>query len=247
MKNQINSPRAGWSVRGIRRFMRSRRRVLLIPGGLILAGIMAVSAVSSSQHSTVEGKTRLDWFQDEAPASFSFFSSLWGRGADVEDEAALALITEEVTAEFYRSIPFGEIIHAKAKKYEVDPALVAAVVEVESDFRLEAESSRGALGLMQLRPSTGRWMGARNLFDPGQNIDAGTRYLKYLEERFDGDLSRQLAAYNAGEGTVSRYGGVPPYPETRSYIRKVLERYERRNSELDRFHRQQLERGRDGK
>ncbi len=218
--------------------------MLLVFGGMVLAGGMAVSAISSSQQVRAEGKTRLDWFQDEAPRPFSFFSNLLGRGSAEESEAALALVTEEATEEFYRSIPFGEIIHDKAKKYEVDPALIAAVVEVESGFEIEAKSTRGALGLMQLRPSTGKWMGARNLFDPGQNIDAGTRYLKYLEERFDGDLPSQLAAYNAGEGTVSRYGGVPPYPETRRYIRKVLERYERRNSELDRFYREQLERER---
>lgn len=243
MGNTKLSPWTGqWLGRGIRQFMRSRRAALLVLASVVLAGGMAAVAMSAVDRDSASGKSRLDRFREAAPASVGFFQGLWGRQTAETDEAALALITEEVTVRFFDGIPFGNIIHAKAKKYQVDPILVAAIVEVESGFRTGAESPRGALGLMQLRPSTGRWMGARNLFDPGQNIDAGARYLKYLEERFEGDLPRQLAAYNAGEGAVSRYGGVPPYPETRSYIRKVLERYERRNSELQRFHREQLDR-----
>ena len=206
---------------------------------MILAGTILANAVGGPAPDSTPGKSRMDWFRDAAPASVGFFQNLWGsNGAEVP---ALELVTDEVREQFFQGIPFGEIIHAKAEKYEVDPVLVAAIVEVESAFEIDARSPRGAVGLMQLRPATGRWMGARNLFDPGQNIDAGTRYLKYLEERFDGDLRTQLAAYNAGEGTVRRYGGVPPYPETRSYIRKVLERYERRSSELEQFHRRHLE------
>jgi soluble lytic murein transglycosylase-like protein len=88
---------------------------------------------------------------------------------------------------------------------------------------------------MQLMPRTGRWMGARNLYDPEQNIDAGTRYLKYLSGRFDGNQTKIIAAYNAGEGNVQRYGGVPPYRETRTYVKKVLKNYEKRNEELKRY------------
>jgi soluble lytic murein transglycosylase-like protein len=136
---------------------------------------------------------------------------------------------------FANAVPFGDIIHAKAQKYDVDPALVAAVVETESRFRSNARSQVGARGLMQLMPKTGRWMGAHNLYNAEQNVDAGAKYLKYLNQRFDGNLTKTIAAYNAGEGNVRRYNGVPPFRETRSYVKKVMSRYEKRKQELKQF------------
>jgi len=134
-------------------------------------------------------------------------------------------INDAIRKEFFNAaMPFGDIIHEKAQKYDVDPALVAAVIETESRFHPQARSRVGARGLMQLMPKTGRWMGARNLNDPDQNIDAGVKYLKYLQGRFDGNLSKAIAAYNAGEGNVRRYNGVPPFRETRSYVKKVMTR-----------------------
>jgi Soluble lytic murein transglycosylase and related regulatory proteins (some contain LysM/invasin domains) len=156
---------------------------------------------------------------------------------DVSETANLAddfsLIDDEIRRQFFSSaIPFGEIIHEKAQKYDVDPALVAAVVEAESKFRHKAHSGAGAMGLMQLMPRTGRLMGARNLYDPDQNVDAGVKYLKYLELRFDGNLKKTIAAYNAGEGTVRRYDGVPPYRETRTYVKRVMRNYQKRKSQI---------------
>ena len=136
---------------------------------------------------------------------------------------------------FANAVPFGDIIHAKAQKYDVDPALVAAVVETESRFRTNARSQVGARGLMQLMPKTGRWLGASNLYNAEQNVDAGAKYLKYLNRRFDGNLTKTIAAYNAGEGNVRRYNGVPPFRETRSYVKKVMSRYEKRKQELKKF------------
>jgi hypothetical protein len=136
---------------------------------------------------------------------------------------------------FTNAVPFGGIIHAKAQKYDVDPALLAAVVETESSFRTNARSQVGARGLMQLMPRTGRWLGARNLYNAEENVDAGAKYLKYLNARFDGNLTKTIAAYNAGEGNVRRYNGIPPFSETRSYVRNVLLRYEKRKQELQRF------------
>jgi hypothetical protein len=136
---------------------------------------------------------------------------------------------------FSNAVPFGDIIHAKAQKYDVDPVLVAAVVETESSFRSNARSQVGAKGLMQLMPRTGRWMGARNLYNADQNVDAGAKYLKYLNARFDGNLTKTIAAYNAGEGNVRRYNGVPPFRETRSYVKRVMSRYEKRKQELKQF------------
>lgn len=153
-------------------------------------------------------------------------------GADADE---LTLLTQSVREDFFRTLPFGEIIHTKAEKYDVDPALVAAVIEAESRFKQRARSPRGARGLMQLMPRTGRWMGARDLYNPEQNVDAGVKYLKYLNERFDGNLKMTIAAYNAGEGTVKRYDGIPPYRETRTYVKRVMNNYEKRNRELEKF------------
>ncbi|MEO6259445.1 MAG: lytic transglycosylase domain-containing protein [Thermoanaerobaculia bacterium] len=148
----------------------------------------------------------------------------------------MARINSAIRREFLNNaVPFGGIIHDKASKYDVDPALVAAVMETESRFRTRARSQVGAQGLMQLMPRTGRWMGARNLYDPEQNVDAGTRYLSYLNEKFDGNLKNTIAAYNAGEGNVRRYNGVPPFHETRSYVTKVMTRYEARKKQLKDF------------
>lgn len=145
-------------------------------------------------------------------------------------------LNDAIRREFFAtSMPFGSAIHEKAQKYGVDPALVAAVVETESKFRPHARSRVGARGLMQLMPRTGRWLGASNLNDPNQNLDAGVKYLKYLSQRFDGDLKNTIAAYNAGEGNVKRYGGVPPFHETRSYVKKVMSKMVQRNDQLQSF------------
>jgi soluble lytic murein transglycosylase-like protein len=144
---------------------------------------------------------------------------------------------------FEDTIPFGDIIHAKAAKYDVDPSLVAAVIEQESRFHTNAKSPVGARGLMQLMPKTGRWMGARDLYDAEQNIDAGVKYIKYLEGRFDGNLKKTIAAYNAGEGNVRRYRGIPPFRETQHYVRNVLKNYDKRQKQLKQFHQDQIQGG----
>ncbi|MBK5259364.1 MAG: lytic transglycosylase domain-containing protein [Thermoanaerobaculia bacterium] len=134
----------------------------------------------------------------------------------------LAMISESAKEQFFkREIPFGSIIYSEARKNNIRPELVAAVVQAESRFKPAARSGAGAIGLMQLVPKTGRWMGARDLTNPAQNIAAGSKYLKYLHERFDGNETKMIAAYNAGEGNVRRFGGVPPFKETRSYVTKV--------------------------
>jgi len=117
--------------------------------------------------------------------------------------------------------PFGNLIHAAAAKHGVDESLITWVIAAESNFNPRAVSRRRAQGLMQLLPKTATFYSVANIFDPAENIDAGTRYLKDLLARYRGDLRLALAAYNAGPDMVERYGGVPPFPETQKYVRVI--------------------------
>ena len=116
-------------------------------------------------------------------------------------------------------------VYEMAPLYGLDPELVLEVVRAESNFNPKARSPKGALGLMQLIPATAKRFGVANPFEPAQNLRGGMAYLRWLLERFDGDLKLTLAGYNAGEHSVERYGGVPPYAETRSYVKTILGRY----------------------
>lgn len=121
-----------------------------------------------------------------------------------------------------RAVPFDALIRQEAARAGIEPALLRAVVRHESAFDPRAVSHKGAMGLAQLMPATARRFGAVDPFDPAQNLRAGARYLAYLLERYEGDTARALAGYHAGEGTVDRYGGMPPYPETLRYVGRVL-------------------------
>ncbi|HKW88609.1 MAG TPA: transglycosylase SLT domain-containing protein [Candidatus Acidoferrales bacterium] len=118
-----------------------------------------------------------------------------------------------------------KVVRAAAAKNGLDPALVQAVIQAESNWNPRATSRKGAFGLMQLIPKTAERYGVEDVFDPVQNIQGGTRYLRDLLDRFNGDLKKSLAAYNAGEQAVERFGGVPAFRETRDYVRKVTNTY----------------------
>jgi len=126
--------------------------------------------------------------------------------------------------------PYRELIEAASAQYKVDADLITSVIAVESNFEPKAISRRNARGLMQLLPETAERLGVKDIFDPKQNIDAGTRYLSDLLQRYDNNLVLALAAYNAGPEKISRFGDVPPYPETISYVRRVKRVYENSKS-----------------
>lgn len=166
-----------------------------------------------------------DRAQSLESSSMRIFTTPGVRSTFLQPEEAIVEKSLEIVKEdFFRtSIPYGEIIYREAQRNHLPPELVAAVVESESDFRPRLVSNKQAQGLMQIVPETGRLMGCRNPFNPDQNVAAGTRYLRYLFDRF-GDQRMVLAAYNAGEGNVERFGGIPPFQETRDYLQRVSSR-----------------------
>ncbi len=120
-------------------------------------------------------------------------------------------------------VRYDRIISRVSRRYDMDPALIKAVIEAESDFNPRAKSKAGAMGLMQLMPETAKGLGVTDLYNPADNIEGGVRYLKRLLISFKRDVPLALAAYNAGENNVRKYGAIPPYKETQGYVDKVLE------------------------
>ena len=120
---------------------------------------------------------------------------------------------------------YRELIHASCARHGVDPALVHAIVKVESDFNPYAVSRKGAMGLMQLMPQTAVDLNVQNSFNPTDNIDGGVKYLRYLMDRYEGNLSLALAAYNSGESAVKKWGTIPPFKETQNYVQRILKIY----------------------
>jgi len=131
-----------------------------------------------------------------------------------------------------KSDRFNPMISSAADRYEVDPALIKAVIMAESAYNPKAVSKKGAKGLMQLMPGTARALGVKNAFNPAHNINGGVKYLKQLLDTFNDDAKLALAAYNAGAGRVKRYGGVPPIKATRHYVKKVFAYYHHYKAEM---------------
>jgi soluble lytic murein transglycosylase-like protein len=131
-----------------------------------------------------------------------------------------------------RHFPYSDLIEDMSRRYHVDSLLLASIIEAESGFNPYAMSARGALGLMQVMPESASFYPLEDLLEPEVNIQVGARYLAGLMQEFDGDVALALASYNAGPGMVKRYGGLPPFPETRRYVDRVLTRYVRLQSTL---------------
>ena len=137
-------------------------------------------------------------------------------------EAAKKL--ENGTSQVQQGMDTTQLIQEAARKYNVDPRLVSAVAETESNGNQDVVSSAGAVGVMQLMPSTAASLGV-NPYDKAQNIEGGTKYLRQMLDTFNGDVQKAVAAYNAGPGAVQKYGGTPPYKETQNYVNKVMDIY----------------------
>ncbi|MCY3590804.1 MAG: lytic transglycosylase domain-containing protein [Acidobacteria bacterium] len=169
------------------------------------------------------------WLEPSADAASAYL----GRGPLYERipsrresfELFIGAADEDAVRDRMRRVPYGGLILSASARHGVDPLLVAAIVQAESSFDTKAVSPEGALGLMQMMPTTAEQLGVADAYDPGQNLDAGVSYLAYLLRRFDDDLVLALAGYNAGPGAVDRFGGLPPFRETRGFTNSVLRVY----------------------
>lgn len=196
---------------------------------LVLALLIMPSAMCSEQHDVLAFASAF-----EAPPGVSF--PVWQLHRDHEmalldnaiwdgSPAGGATGSDQLQAGTDASDepPFDLYIMEAAEAYQIEAALIKAIIMAESSYNPRAVSHRGAQGLMQLMPNTARWLGVDDAFDPRLNIDAGVRYLRRLLDRFKGDVELALAAYNAGSRYVRKYGGIPPFRATRNYVRKVLQ------------------------
>ena len=197
---------------------------LIIFAGLILP-VSAVERLETPAQALLEGvkeeALRLQWRSRDIERQ--------RRAREIRRRAAMASRAKPsrvLVRSRGRWVEVAPFIARYARENKLDPWLVYAVIKVESNMRADVGSPYGAVGLMQLLPATARTLGCSDIYDPEQNIAAGCRYLGAHVRKF-GSVDAGLAAYNAGPGAVQRYGGVPPYPETRAYVRKVRQTWER--------------------
>jgi soluble lytic murein transglycosylase-like protein len=130
---------------------------------------------------------------------------------------------------------YDDDIQRASGRYNIDPDLIRAVIKAESDFKVSARSNKGAMGLMQLMPDTARLHNISDAYNPSENVEGGARHLRMLLDRYQGDLEVSLAAYNAGSAAVEKHRGIPPFPETKEYVRRVLRFYDSYRNALQPF------------
>lgn len=193
--------------------------VLLFSAGVIVGSVPNVGRASARPSRTVVQQRRAATLprEGQAEARPTFVMPRWSPPAEPQPQPEITLVARR------ESHDFTALIEEAAYRESVPPYLIAAVARVESNLNPRAVSHKGAIGLMQVMPATAKRFGfdARRLHDPVHNVAAGATYLRWLLERYDGDLDRVLAAYNAGEGAVAKYDGIPPYKETQDFVKRV--------------------------
>jgi len=210
-------------------------------GGLLLLLTFLATPFARAEYFVLRGGERLHVTGYQLMGD-KYRLQLQGGWVDVRLEDVVNIEPEEVftpvvppplmpkTVPAANSSPFHDLVVAAASRYGVDAELITSVMEVESHFDPNAISRKNARGLMQLLPETAERMGVKNIFDPQENIDGGTRYLKELLQLYNNDLTLALAAYNAGPDNVQKYGNVPPFRETVSYVNQVKRKYQKSKS-----------------
>jgi len=207
----------------------SRTTVLFIL--IALAAALAFATPTLAETAVLRNGQRLQITGYEREGQLIHLHVVGGRVA-LRAEEIVSIEPEEYfplrASEAPSNTPFALLIRAAAQKHGVDEELISSVITAESAFNPRAISRKQARGLMQLMPATASQLAVSDAFDPVQNVDAGARYLKLLLEKYGQDLTLALAAYNAGPDRVAQYGGVPPFSETRAYVRRVLKEYSQR-------------------
>ena len=205
-------------------------------GILVLVGLASLPVSARADYLVLRNGARMNVRSYELRGD-RYRVQIDGGWAEIAASNVVAIEPEEIFVAAPKmpltQAPFGELIRKSAEKYGVDADLVFSVVAAESNFNPKAVSRRSARGLMQLLPETAKRLGVRDIYDPAQNIDGGTRYLRDLLKLYEGDLALTLAAYNAGPGAVQRYGRIPPYNETIAYVRAIRKTYALRKSGND--------------
>lgn len=202
----------------------SHNGVALLIGLPLALGAIGIPIEAMNTANAPSFVRQIETFGRKARSEFRIFTTPRAKQEFLAPETAPTRFTIDFAKEqfFAANVPYGSIIYREAERNNLPPELVAAVVQAESDFRVRLVSEKQATGLMQIVPSTGRDLGASDLFNPAENIAAGSKYLRYLLNRFP-DPKIALAAYNAGEGVVERCNCVPEFAETREYVQRVNE------------------------
>lgn len=198
---------------------------------IVLAAALAFATPALAETAVLRNGQRLQITGYERDGELIHLHIVGGRVA-LRAEEIVSIEPEEYfplrAAEAPATTPYEQLIRAAAQRHGVDEELISSVITAESAFNPRAVSRKQARGLMQLMPATASQFAVSDAFDPAQNVDAGTRYLKLLLEKYGQDLTLALAAYNAGPDRIAQYGGVPPFSETRAYVRRVLKEYSQR-------------------